>query len=98
MRPDGSPLSRERYESVAQPAAGLWLAKPRDKAQYVLLDADLRPMRTFTNPYVGVEESGDWKVLSDVDAVVMVAPGGNVLVTPAAFGRVTVSDLSLIHI
>lgn len=92
VRPDGSPLSRERYESVAQPAAGLWLAKPRDKAQYVLLDADLRPMRTFTNPYVGVEESGDWKVLTDVDAVVMVAPGGNVLVTPAAFGRVTVSD------
>ncbi|WP_054501192.1 WG repeat-containing protein [Achromobacter dolens] len=92
VRPDGSPLTAGRYESVVRPGAGLWLVKPRDTAQYVLLDANLRPMRTFTNPYVGVEESGGWKVLTDVDAVVMIAPGGNIVVTPAAFGRVTVSD------
>ncbi|MGE8658283.1 MAG: WG repeat-containing protein [Achromobacter sp.] len=91
VRPDGTALDGDGYESVTRVAPGLWLVKPKGQGPYALLDAQLKPLHTFTNPYVGVEATDDWKVLSDIDAVILIPPNGKPQVVRAAFGRVTVS-------
>ncbi|WP_175202898.1 WG repeat-containing protein, partial [Achromobacter ruhlandii] len=92
VRPDGSALNGDGYENVTRVASGLWLVKPKGDGPYALLDAQLKPLRTFTNQYVGVEASEGWKVLTDVDAVILIPPDGKPQVVPAAFGRVTIQN------
>lgn len=98
VRPDGSPLTATRYETVQRVVPGLWLTKPRGKAPFALLDAALKPLYTFTRDYLSVEEADGWKVLADIDAVVLINPAGKHQVVPAVFGDVNVNNgLAWLH-
>lgn len=91
VRPDGTALNGDGYENVTRVARGLWLVKrPKGQGPDALLDARLEPLHTFSQPYVGVEATDGWKVLSDIDAVILIPPNGKPQVVRADFGRVSV--------
>lgn len=92
VRPDGTALDSDGYENVTRVAPGLWLVKPKGDGPYALLDARLKPLRTFTNQYVGVEATDGWKILTDIDAVILIPPNGKPQVVRATFGRVTIQN------
>ena len=55
--PQGRALSKQRYgDRVALLAPGAWLVKREHNAPAILLDADLRPMRSFRQDYAWPEK------------------------------------------
>ncbi|MBB1624276.1 WG repeat-containing protein [Achromobacter sp. UMC71] len=92
VRPDGTPLSDARYSNVQRVTAGLWLVKPKGDGPPLLLDAKLAPVHTFSVTYPGVEERDGWKMLTDVDMLILVFPDGKMQKIPARFARVGIND------
>lgn len=92
VRPAGTPLSAAHYENVQRVAPGLWLVKPAGNAPSELLDAKLAPLHTFASNYAAVEERDGWKILTDVDTLMLVFPDGKMQQIPARFGRVVINN------
>ena len=55
----------------------------------ILLDADLRPMRSFRQDYAWPEKREGWTVLSDDEAILLVDPAGRLSIPSLPQGRVT---------
>ena len=61
---------------------GAWLVKREHNAPAILLDADLRPMRSFRQDYAWPEKREGWTVLRDDEAILLVDPVGRLSICP----------------
>ena len=90
--PQGRPLSKQRYgDRVALLAPGAWLVKREHNAPAILLDADLRPMRSFRQDYAPEKREG-WTVLRDDEAILLVDPVGRLSILSLPQGRVDIQN------
>ena len=93
MDPQGRALSKQRYgDRVALLAPGAWLVKREHNAPAILLDADLRPMRSFRQDYAWPEKREGWTVLSDDEAILLVDPAGRLSILSLPQGRVDIQN------
>ena len=91
--PQGRPLSKQRYgDRVALLAPGAWLVKREHNAPAILLDADLRPMRSFRQDYAWPEKREGWTVLRDDEAILLVDPVGRLSILSLPQGRVDIQN------
>ena len=91
--PQGRALSKQRYgDRVALLAPGAWLVKREHNAPAILLDADLRPMRSFRQDYAWPEKREGWTVLSDDEAILLVDPAGRLSILSLPQGRVDIQN------
>ena len=91
--PQGRPLSKQRYgDRVALLAPGAWLVKREHNAPAILLDADLRPMRSFRQDYAWPEKREGWTVLRDDEAILLVDPVGRLSIPSLPQGRVDIQN------
>lgn len=89
VNPRGEAISQASYERVQWLASGLWLVADED-GKSTLLDGRLKPVHTFSKPYMGVQQRDGWRYLSDASTTLLISPDGTVQKLAIRDGRVDI--------